>query len=107
MDPAQHPDPAPDLPFDIYYQLVHTLRGALPLPVADTPEELARRDHAALAQVASLIPANADEANIGALYVAAGAHAMDCLRQIREHPDDARRVQQLTAQSASMMRQAR
>src|SRR5487761_2741022 len=92
------PDPdLTQLPFDSYHQLVHTLCALLPPPVADTPEALARRNRAA----------NAEEANLGAQYVAAGAHAMDCLRLIRVHADDIGLTLKLTAQSASMMRQAR
>src|SRR5487761_2263735 len=102
------PDPdLTQLPFDSYHQLVHTLCALLPPPVADTPEALARRNRAAIAQVAALVPANAEEANLGAQYVAAGAHAMDCLRLIRVHADDIGLTLKLTAQSASMMRQAR
>ena len=58
------PDLTLQLPRDTYYQLVHTLCASLPPPVTDTPEDLARRDNAAIAQVASLLPANADEANL-------------------------------------------
>jgi hypothetical protein len=35
-------------------------------PVSDMPEDLARRDNAAIAHVASLRPVNADEANLAA-----------------------------------------
>jgi hypothetical protein len=69
MDPLSHPEP-PDLalllPRDAYYQLVHSLRGLLPPPVTDTPEDEARRDNAAIAQVACLLPASAAEATLGA-----------------------------------------
>ena len=56
--------------------------------------------------VASLLPANPDEANLAAQYVAASAQALDCLRLAREHPSDVARFLKCTAQSASMMRQA-
>ena len=88
------PQPDLQLPFEIYHQLVHTLRATLPPPITDTPEELARRDRTAIAQVAALVPANADEANLGAQYVAAGARAMDRLRLVREHADDVKLVRQ-------------
>ena len=80
------PDPTLRLPGDTYYQIVHTLRGLLPPPVTDTPEDLARRDNAAIARIASLLPGNADEANIAACYVAADAYAMDLLRLARRIP---------------------
>jgi hypothetical protein len=66
----ERPDLTLQLPRDTYYQVVHTLRGLLPPPVADTPDALVHRDNAAIAQVASLLPANADEANLAAQYVA-------------------------------------
>ncbi len=67
------PDPALVLPRSIYYQIVHTLGGLLPAPVTDTPEALAHRDNAAIAHVASLLPGNADEANLAARVAAADA----------------------------------
>ncbi|HXA25350.1 MAG TPA: hypothetical protein VNW90_23965 [Acetobacteraceae bacterium] len=47
--PPQPPNPILLLSRDTCYQLVHTLRGMLPPPVTDTPEDLARRDNAAIA----------------------------------------------------------
>ncbi|MGA9011710.1 MAG: hypothetical protein WB509_04390 [Acetobacteraceae bacterium] len=72
------------LPRDNNDQLADTLRATL-LTATDTLEELARRDHAATAWpatgldplVASLLPANADEANLVAQYVAASTQALD------------------------------
>ncbi len=91
----------------MYYQLIHTLCGSLPPPVTNSPEDRTRRDNAAIAQVACLLPANADEADLAVQYVAASAQALDCLRLARENPSDVPRVLKCTAQSASMMRQAR
>jgi hypothetical protein len=71
------------------------------------PEDAAKRDLAAIAHVASLLPANAEEAHLAAQYVAAGAHALECLRMARAYPDDSALVMKCTAQSASMMREAR
>ena len=40
MDPvAPHLDLTLQLPRDMYYQLVHTLRGSFPPPVTDAPED--------------------------------------------------------------------
>src|SRR5439155_1630930 len=76
--------------------------------VSDTPEDLARRDNAAIAQVACLLPANADEADLAAQYVAANAYAMDCLRLANEcRTTDHRKMLQCGAQATSSMRQAR
>ena len=102
----QRPDLIHQIPRDAYYQLIHTLRATLP-PVSDAPEDIARRDHAAIAHVACLLPANADEADLAAKYVAAGAHAMECLRLARKYFGDAGLILKCTAQAASMLRQAR
>jgi hypothetical protein len=107
MNHFDQPDLTLQLPRDMYYHLVHTLRTSLPPPISDTPEDLVRRDNAAIAQIASLLPANADEANIAAQYVAAGAQALDSLRLARVHAADTPRALQCTAQAASMMRESR
>jgi hypothetical protein len=91
---------------DIFHQVAHTLCAALPLPVSDSPESRARRDEAAIAQLACLLPANADEANIAAMFVIAGAHAHDWLRRTAENFDNPGLSMQCNARSASMMRQA-
>ena len=50
-DPAPEPtDPTIRLSRDVYYMAVHTLRGTLEMLRTGTPEEIARRDHAAIAQ---------------------------------------------------------
>jgi hypothetical protein len=94
------------LPRDVHHILMHTLRATLPT-VGDTPEDLARRDRDALARIACLMPANADEADLAAKYVAAGAQAMECIRLARLHGDDTPLVLRCTAQASSMLRQAR
>ena len=104
--PPQSPDPTLLLPRDSYYQLIHTLRAALPPPVIDSPEDLARRDNAAIAHVASLLPATADEASVAAQLVAANAAAMDCLRLAQEHRGDPKLFLKSNAMAISMMRQA-
>jgi hypothetical protein len=94
------------LPRDTYYQLIHTLRAALPDPITDSAEDIIRRDNAAMAQIACLLPANADEANLAAQYVAAQAQAFDYLRLARRTGMDTALILKCTAQSACMMRHA-
>jgi hypothetical protein len=101
------PDPIQQLPKDLYYQVVHALRDALPPPITDSPEDHARRDNAIIAQVAALRPTNADEVILAAQCIAANAQALDCLRLARLHPNDIAHVLKCTAQCASMMRQSR
>jgi hypothetical protein len=102
-----NPDLRLQLPRDVYYQTLHLLRAALPKPVSDSEEDLVRRDHAAIAAIACLLPANADEAGLAAQYVGASAQAMDCLRSAQLDPADRSLAMKCTAQAASMMRQAR
>jgi hypothetical protein len=107
MDICQRPDLSLQLPKSMYYQLIHTLRAAL-APVSDAPEDLARRDHAAIAQVASLLPANADEVTLAAQYVAASARAIDLTRLANEYrTTDHSFTLKCDAQAAGMMREAR
>jgi hypothetical protein len=86
MDRDQAPEPTDlslQLPRSTYWQLVHMLRRMLPDPEDDTPEALAFRDHAAIAQVAAMLPANADEAFLAAQCVGARLYGMDCIREAR------------------------
>ena len=97
--------PDATLPQDAYHHLIYTLRKLMP-PISGAPEDQVRRDHAAIAQVAALCPANAAQAALAAQYVAANAHAMECLQHTRAPgiTQDAARLH--TAQAASMMRQS-
>jgi hypothetical protein len=107
MDAPITPTPADALPSSIHLQLADTLRRNLPAPATDRPEDAARHDRALIEHAASLLPATADEANLAALHVAASTQALECLRLARLCPDDLAAVLKCTAQSASMMRQAR
>src|SRR5438477_4464562 len=80
--PAQGLDPifACQLPADAYYHLIRTLCLTLPPPLTDSPDDLAQRNHAAMARVAALVPANATEADLAAMFVAASEQWKDCLR---------------------------
>jgi hypothetical protein len=105
MDYAE-PDLTLQLPRDVYHQVIHTLRAAIP-PVTDAPQNLLHRDNAAIAMVASLLPANADETNLAAQYAAASAHAIECLRQAQEHRGNLTNFLKCEARADSMQRQAR
>ncbi|HET7880322.1 MAG TPA: hypothetical protein VFL55_05510 [Acetobacteraceae bacterium] len=107
MDAPIIPPSADTIPSSIYLELAHTLRKSLPALVTDTPEDATRWERAAIEHAASLLPVTADEANLAALYVAASAQALDCLRLARLYPNDTAVVLKCTAQSAGMMRQAR
>jgi hypothetical protein len=102
----QHPDLARQLPADVYYRVVHDLRAHLPPPEPDTPDEVARRDNAAIAKVAALLPVTAAEADLARQAVSASTYAADCLRLARQHRNDPKPYLQSVAQSASQQRQS-
>jgi hypothetical protein len=85
--PPETPDLTLQLPRDLYYQAIHELCAGLPAVTA-SPEDRARRDNAAIAVVASLLPANGDKVTIATQVVAANAQAMECLRLARVYPGD-------------------
>jgi hypothetical protein len=68
------------VPADVYYCLVHSLRGVLPKPSNSSPKYLARRDNALIGRLAALRPADPIEAEIAADFIACTEHANDCLR---------------------------
>ena len=108
-DPAPEPiDLTLQLPRSTYWQLLHMLRGMLPDPEDDTAEALAYRDHAAIAQVAAMLPANADEAFLAAQCVGARLYGMGCIREApgfaRTDPVSQRKC---AAQGFSAMRESR
>jgi hypothetical protein len=104
METSSPPPPAIELSTPLYYQLVYTLTDLLPPPLDDTPEGLRARNHAAIAKVAALLPANANEIDLAAQCIAARAQAEEMLRLLRQHPSDINLVMRLNAQYASMVR---
>ena len=104
---AEPSDPTYRITRDVYYELVRSLRSTLSLLPTGTPEDIARRDNAAIAQVAAMLPANADEANIAANCVGARLYAMDCFAQARElQATDPLWARKCAAQATSSMREA-
>ena len=109
-----HPAPAPGLdpgvadrlPADAYYHLVRTLRLTLPPPPTDSPGDLARRDHAAIARIAALAPTNAAEAELAAQFVAASEQWKDCLKLAQECAREPNLAHKCRAQALGMMRHA-
>ncbi len=91
---------------DTYWQLVHTLRLTLPRPLTDRPEDLLRRDHAAIARIAALVPANAAEADLAAQFVAASEQWKDCLRLAQAPETTPEWAAKCRAQAIGMMRQS-
>jgi hypothetical protein len=104
--PQTHADLATRLPADTYWQLIHTLRLALPPPLSDSPEDLLRRDHAAIARIAALCPGNAVEADLAAQFVAASEQWKECLRLAQQPGTNPEWAAKCRAQAIAMMRQA-
>src|SRR5437763_4306568 len=103
------------LPADAYYHLVRTLCLTLPPPLSDNPDDLAQRNHAAITRIAALVPANAAEADLAAMFVAASEQWKDCLR-LAQLPETLPRAPtrgtpelaaKCRAQAISMMREAK
>jgi hypothetical protein len=106
MDTQQPRRPEPTLRA-IYNHLVKNLREMLPPPIGDTPDDLVRRDLAAITLAASLAPANAAEAGLTAQYVAFSAHATYSPWLVQQLPPVDKLTMTLRAQSASAGRDAR
>jgi hypothetical protein len=105
--PIAAPDHLHDrLPEDAYYHLVRTLCLTLPPPLTDSPDALAQRNHAAITRITALVPANAAEADLAALYVAASEQWKDCLRLAQLPETTPQWAAKCRAQALSMMRQA-
>ena len=107
MAPATEPQPTDtcaSFTRDDIQQLVLYFGGTLPPAIGGTADDRARRDNAALGQVAAMRPANADEMWLAARCVAAGAHADDQLRQLQLHAANFDRTRQINAQYALMVR---
>ncbi len=108
---AAEPSWARLLPGDAFAEIILVLRGALPPPGLDDPDAMAwqdwaRRDRAAMAAVAALLPENAAEGRLAARFVVADAWSLDCLRLARERRHEPDVAQKCTAQAMSLMRES-
>ena len=86
--------------------LVRTLCLTLPPPLTDSPDDLARRDRAAIDRVAALAPANAAEADLAAQFVAASEQWKHCLRLAQLPATTPEKALKCRAQAIDMMSQA-
>ena len=77
---SDYPDPTYTGSKEAYRSIVRRVSSALPLPLTNTPEEIARRNRGAIAEMASLCPTNPAEMSLAALYVVASADSIDCFR---------------------------
>jgi hypothetical protein len=105
--PGPMPAIADNLPANTYHYLIHSLDRSLPSLPTDSPEDIARRLHSAIERIASLCPANAAEADIATLYVAASEQAKECFRLAQQPDISFLGAMKCRAQASSMMREAR
>jgi hypothetical protein len=97
----------PHLPESVLEYIVTTLCAALPIPIPDTPKNRAARDAAAIDAFVALNPADAADAMLAELTVAAEAIAAWCHQQAML-PDITPAVARgFTRQANSMLRFAR
>ena len=89
-----------------YRFVVHQLYQNLPLPFGADPETTALLIEAAIARIASMLPANADEAQIATRVVTADAQADDCIRHARTLFNDPIPAMKCHAAANSYMRTA-
>src|ERR1700733_328618 len=94
------------LPSSVLPAHPHTLCSLLPPAARRHPRGNACPNDAAIAQVAALLPVNADEADIAAHCVAARAQAEDVMRSLRNHASDIHLSMKLNAQYCLMERTA-
>lgn len=103
--PGQDPERG-RLPADIYDNVLRMLRLALPRPASESPEDLARRERAAVACVVALEPASAVEADLAVQFVVASEHWKDCLRLAQAPGTALPAAAKHRAQAVGMMRLA-
>ncbi len=103
---TQTQDPAIRRAALTYRHIYFTLTACLPPPRDNSPEALHERNEAAVATAASLCPVTAAEAVLAAQYVAAAAHAQECIQAANTEGVPLAMSLKCTAQAASMMRQS-
>lgn len=107
MDPGSEQDFHLQLPRDVFHQVIHALCDALPPPRTDDPQVRTRRENAAIAHLASMLPANADEANLAAMHIVAVAKVLEYQRMSQQTDIDRALAEKYEKQVAVMMREAR
>lgn len=107
-DTAPGPEPVSvQLMWDMYQDLIQSHCEALPRPADETEEARTRRENGAIAQIASLLPVNADEANLAAMYFLGCARSRDSFRRARELGEiDPKNAARLETLGANLLRSA-
>ena len=104
---TEHPaDPFQLLPKAIYRAIVADLYADIPPPALTDPELIAERVHAAIGEIASMCPVNAEEARVAARVATADAQARECIRQARALHNEPIPAMKCQAQANHFMRTA-
>jgi hypothetical protein len=103
---ASPADPFQQLPKAVYRTIIADLYTDIPPPHLTDPELIAERVHAAIAEIASMCPVNAEEARIAARVVTADTQARDCIRHARALFSDTIPAMKCQAQASHLMRTA-
>src|SRR5579863_1673956 len=100
------PDPHHRLSADLFRFAVFKLHNEVPPPNTKDPELIAQFVNAGIAQIASMVPANAEEIAIAVRILNADAQASDCIRHARELFSDSTPAMECHARANHYMRTA-
>ena len=104
MQPSVELDPTNPLPASVCRSIMRELSYALPDPVDDTPDRRIERDHAAIAEIALLAPANAAEMRIAIRCITTDAWTSTYMRHMNAHGGDIVLLLRIGVQAANMGR---
>ena len=105
--PANPQSGLASLPRAAFGEIMLVLCRALPPAVSDRPADRRRRDRAALAGVAALLPVNAAEGRLAAQFVVADAWAMDRMRVAEQRQREPEVARKCLAQAISLTREGK
>jgi hypothetical protein len=99
-------DPFHQLPNAVFRTIIADIYSDVVPPTLTDAELIAERVRAAIAEIASMCPANAEEARIALRVVTADAQARDCIRHARMLFNDPTPAMKCQAQASLMLRTA-
>ena len=105
-DTQPTPDPHHRLAADLFRFAIFKLHNDVPPPDTKDPELIAQFVNAGIAQIASMVPANAEEIVIAVRILNADAQASDCIRHARSLSNDPTPAMECHAHANHYMRTA-